>query len=113
MATKRLTKADRDALKARVFESLAGSDSAVVTAAIVGESASALDAHADVMDELLADAEAHAAALESALRGVTRHPHVSLGDLVYAVREREGEGWDGPLVKQWSDAVKVAEALTK
>ncbi len=48
--------------------------------------------------------------LRDALEALTTHPHVSLGDLVYAVREREGEGWEGPAVKAWSDAVKAAAA---
>lgn len=30
-----------------------------------------------------------------------------LGDGVYAVRERELRGWDGPKVTQYSDAVKA------
>lgn len=34
-----------------------------------------------------------------------------LGDLIYDVREREGKGWDGPLVKRWAAAVAEAEAL--
>ncbi len=26
-----------------------------------------------------------------------------LGDIIYDVREREGQGWDGPRVKTWGD----------
>ena len=35
----------------------------------------------------------------------------NLGDHVYEVREREGKGWDGPLVTKWSDAVVRAKAI--
>ena len=34
-----------------------------------------------------------------------------LGDFIYAVRDSEGEGWDGPRVKKWSDAVIRYEKL--
>lgn len=34
-----------------------------------------------------------------------------LGDEVYDVREREGKGWDGPLVTKWSDAVVRAKTI--
>lgn len=47
--------------------------------------------------------------LES-LKALTTNPHVNLGDLVYKVRDSEGEGWDGPQVKAWSDAVQAAAA---
>lgn len=46
--------------------------------------------------------------LVSALRGIMEHDSIDLGDLVYTVRERDGLGWDGPLVKSWSDAVSRA-----
>lgn len=48
-----------------------------------------------------------------ALKRLMSNPHISLGDLVYTVREREGEGWDGKYVKEWSDAVVNAEAVVK
>lgn len=51
--------------------------------------------------------------LYEALKALFDNHHVSLGDLVYQVREREGEGWDGPCVKQWGDAVENAENLLK
>ena len=51
--------------------------------------------------------------LLDALRGLLTHPSLDLGDLIYTVREREGLGWDGPLVKQWSDAVQAAEAALR
>lgn len=34
-----------------------------------------------------------------------------LGDYIYDLREREGKGWDGPLVTKWSDAVTRAKIL--
>jgi hypothetical protein len=61
--------------------------------------------------EPLARLLAEAPALLAVLRALTTHPHVSLGDLVYAVRDAEGLGWDGPSVKAWSDAVTQAQAL--
>ena len=51
--------------------------------------------------------------LLAALKALTSNPYVSLGDLVYAVREQEGEGWEGPMVKAWSNAVREAEAAIK
>jgi len=55
-----------------------------------------------------------AAKLAEALRALTSNPSISLGDLVYTVREYEGLGWDGPNVKAWSDAVVAArEALAE
>jgi hypothetical protein len=48
--------------------------------------------------------------LYGALKALLSSKHVSLGDLVYQVREREGLGWEGPAVKAWSDAVVEAEA---
>ena len=48
--------------------------------------------------------------LLDALKSLTTNPHVNLGDLVYKVRDSEGEGWDGPQVKAWSDAVQSATA---
>lgn len=59
------------------------------------------------MDEkLLKDAIA-------ALRALTGNPHLHLGDLVYNVRDRELEGWEGPSVKAWSDAVVAAADVLK
>jgi thymidylate synthase ThyX len=34
-----------------------------------------------------------------------------LGDIIYDIREREGEGWDGPLVTKWGDAVARAKTI--
>lgn len=48
--------------------------------------------------------------LLEALKALTSNPHVDLGGLVYKVRDSEGEGWDGPQVKHWSDAVQAARA---
>ena len=45
------------------------------------------------------------------LRQLVSNKHISLGDLIYQIREREGEGWDGPWVIQWGDAVKNATEL--
>ena len=49
-------------------------------------------------------------AVAKAARVIQSNEQVDLGDLVYAVREREGEGWEGASVIAWSDAV---EALGK
>lgn len=46
--------------------------------------------------------------LLEALEALTSNPHIDLGGLVYKVRDSEGEGWDGPQVKHWSDAVQAA-----
>jgi hypothetical protein len=52
--------------------------------------------------------------LLEALIAITSNSHINLGDLVYEVREREGEGWEGTAVKQWSEAVsKVESAIAK
>jgi hypothetical protein len=48
--------------------------------------------------------------LLEALKALMTNPHVNLGDLIYKVRDSEGEGWDGPQVKAWSDAVQAATA---
>jgi hypothetical protein len=49
----------------------------------------------------------------AALRALLTNEHIDLGDLVYQVREREGEGWDGPSVKAWSDAVVAAKDVIR
>lgn len=49
----------------------------------------------------------------SALRALLTAKHINLGDLVYRVRESEGEGWDGPAVNAWSNAVQAAERALK
>lgn len=36
-----------------------------------------------------------------------------LGDAIYAVREREAEGWDGPKVTRYSEAVEVVKRYLK
>lgn len=49
-----------------------------------------------------------------ALLAITSNKHMNLGDLVYYVRERECQGWEGRSVKAWSDAVmKVTAAIAK
>lgn len=47
----------------------------------------------------------------SALKGLFANPHLNLGDQVYVVRESELQGWDGPAVTQWSEAVAAANAV--
>jgi len=49
----------------------------------------------------------------SALRALTSNPHLSLGDLVYTMRERELQGWEGPAVIAWSNAVTHATDVLK
>jgi len=41
----------------------------------------------------------------AALRAISSNPHLNLGDQIYSIRERELQGFDGPAVKAWSDAV--------
>ena len=48
--------------------------------------------------------------LLAALEALSSNPRLNLGDLIYTVREREGEGWDGPAVTAWNDAVMAAKA---
>lgn len=53
------------------------------------------------------------AALErvaEAAKKVNTQKGIDLGDLIYRVRENEGKGWEGPLVKRWSNAVAELEA---
>lgn len=61
------------------------------------------------------DAKLIAAApdLLAALVALTTNKHLSLGDLVYTIRERELEGWEGPSVVAWSEAVTAAKAAIK
>lgn len=47
------------------------------------------------------------------LRALMTNPHIDLGDQIYVVREHEGQGWDGPAVQAWSDAVTAAEDLLR
>ncbi len=65
----------------------------------------------DTQEEALANAKLIAAVPEllEALIALTTNKHLSLGDLVYHIRDRELEGWEGPSVKAWSDAVTKAE----
>lgn len=36
-----------------------------------------------------------------------------LGDRVYDVREREGKGWEGPQVMEYSNALEVIQSIIK
>jgi hypothetical protein len=36
---------------------------------------------------------------------------MELGDLVYDIREREGQGWEGPKVQAWSNACERMRKL--
>jgi hypothetical protein len=51
--------------------------------------------------------------LRGALVALTTCPHLDLGDLIYKVRDSEGEGWDGPAVRHWSKAVTDAQEALK
>jgi len=36
----------------------------------------------------------------------------NLGDYIYDIREREGQGWEGPKVRQWNNGcIHAEEAL--
>lgn len=62
----------------------------------------------------MAKARAAVAELIESAKAIKANPHVHLGDLIYEVREREGQGWEGHWVKQWSDAVyKFDKALSR
>ena len=37
----------------------------------------------------------------------------SLSDAIYDVRDREGEGWEGPKTKAYSEAISKLRALLK
>lgn len=39
--------------------------------------------------------------------------HFNLDDATYAVREREGKGWDGPAVKAYSDLIEELKAAKR
>ncbi len=45
-----------------------------------------------------------------ALRGLFEEP---LQDWTYSVREDEGQGWEGPRVKKYSESVDLAEKVIK
>jgi glutathione S-transferase len=51
--------------------------------------------------------------LLEALIGLSTNPRLNLGDLIYQIRERELEGWDGPAVTAWAEAVEKAKAAIK
>ena len=48
-----------------------------------------------------------------ALRALLNAPHAYLEDHVYQIREREGEGWEGPAVKYWSNAIVAAKDVIR
>ena len=50
---------------------------------------------------------------QQALSALFNNPHIDLGDFVYQVREREGQGWEGSAVKAWSDAVVAGSRLLR
>ncbi len=56
----------------------------------------------------LHDRASDAGALEVLRELFAIHPLV---DMIYDVRDREGKGWDGPLVTRWAAATAWAEAL--
>jgi hypothetical protein len=62
---------------------------------------------ADVIDVANANAITATPDYFAAVEVLLNHPNVSLGDLVYVVRERELKGWDGPNVIAWSEAVET------
>lgn len=65
--------------------------------------------HIDVTPDDMALIKA-AKPMLAALEAISSNPHLDLGDIIYTVREHEGQGWDGPAVKAWSDAVTAVKA---
>jgi hypothetical protein len=63
----------------------------------------------ETIDKALALLDEH----HTALKTLTSNPHIALGDMVYEVREREGEGWEGPAVKSWGDACSRVDKLVR
>lgn len=47
----------------------------------------------------------HGPRLYAALKALSENEHADLEGLVYTIRDREGEGWDGRSVTQWGTAV--------
>lgn len=46
-----------------------------------------------------------------ALEALFTNKSAALADHFYAVREREGRGWDGPDLKAWGDALAQAKLV--
>lgn len=58
-------------------------------------------------------AKLHRDAFET-LAALMTNPHINLGDLFYNVRDREGEGLDGPWCRQWGSATsRAAEVIAR
>lgn len=49
--------------------------------------------------------------LVEALKAITSNKHLHLPDLVYQIRDSEGEGWEGQWVTHWSDTLKKIDNL--
>lgn len=47
------------------------------------------------------------------LRALMTCEHADLEGHIYAIRDRELEGWDGPAVKAWGDAISAANNWIK
>jgi len=70
----------------------------------------------DSIEEEKANAKLIAAAPDmlEALIAISTNKHGDLGDLIYKVRDSEGEGWEGKSVKEWSAAIdKIRNAINK
>lgn len=72
---------------------------------------SAVVVSGEPINEMFCQIEKQRDELLAALKGLTDGKCVALGDLVYDIREREGEGWEGPKVVAWGKAVETASAV--
>jgi len=71
----------------------------------------AVNHHSSEYQKKIAELEALNAELVEALKAISSNPHCNLEDLIYKVRDSEGEGWHGPAVTSWSNAVEAIKTV--